>query len=273
MKEKIRSKLSLLFEFIILFLIISDILLLTSLFFIDVSPMTYKIIVYYDLCVVLVLIPEFLYRLWKSPDRKKFLLQNWPDILGMIPEILVGPISTFFRYFRLIRIVRIIALFKTQLRHFITIIHKTSLDYGIILVVIILMISSVLFFYFESGINDSVNTFDDAFWYLLVTITTVGYGDIYPKSSQGRILGFIIMATGIAFTSFLTATITSRFVKTSEKNKIEIVDKKLEKIQTQLINGSISPMDEINKAKALLSEGTISQDQFEEIKDKYIKKI
>lgn len=229
-----REKLSLVFEAVILFLIISDIILLTSLFFVDVSPETYTIIVYYDLFVVLVLIPEFIYRLWKAPDRKKFLLHNWTDILGMIPEIIVGPISTFFRYFRLIRIIRIIALFKSEIRHFLRLMRKTNIDYGVFVVVIILMVSSILFFYFEFGANENVNTFDDAFWYLLVTITTVGYGDIYPETTQGRILGFVIMATGIAFTSFLTATITSRFVKSSERSEFETVDRKLDKIQSEL---------------------------------------
>ena len=90
-----REKISLVLEAIILFLIISDIILLTSLFFVEVSPETYAIIVYYDLSVVLVLIPEFIYRMWKAPDRKKFLLHNWTDILGMIPEIIVGPSALF----------------------------------------------------------------------------------------------------------------------------------------------------------------------------------
>ncbi|HOI41082.1 MAG TPA: hypothetical protein PL168_10160, partial [Methanobacterium sp.] len=147
MKEKFsKERISLMIEVIILFLIISDIILLTSLFFVDVTPEIYTIIVYYDLGVVLILIPEFMYRLWKAPDRKKFLLHNWTDILGMIPEIIVGPISTFFRYFRLVRIIRIIALFKSQIRHFLGLMRKTNIDYGLLVVLIILMISSILFF-------------------------------------------------------------------------------------------------------------------------------
>jgi hypothetical protein len=66
------EKINLIFEGIILVLILSDIILLTSLFFIQVSPQVYTLIVYFDLFVVLILIPEFLYRFWKSDDKKNF---------------------------------------------------------------------------------------------------------------------------------------------------------------------------------------------------------
>jgi voltage-gated potassium channel len=46
-----------------------------------------------------------------------------------------------------------------------------------------------------------------------VTVTTVGYGDIYPESVGGRLIGMGLMFVGIAFLSLLTAAIASRFVK------------------------------------------------------------
>jgi voltage-gated potassium channel len=54
----------------------------------------------------------------------------------------------------------------------------------------------------------------DGIWWAVVTVTTVGYGDLYPKSVEGRIIGMIVMLFGIGFLSVLTATIASRFVKT-----------------------------------------------------------
>jgi voltage-gated potassium channel len=52
-----------------------------------------------------------------------------------------------------------------------------------------------------------------AFWYILQTITTVGYGDVTPADPAGRAIGAAVMLLGIAFLSILTATITSSFIE------------------------------------------------------------
>lgn len=162
------DKLNLLTEGIILVLILTDIILLTSIFFINVSPNVYKLIIYFDLFVVLILIPEFLYRFGQSNDKKS-LFENWTDIIGMIQEIIVGPVSTFFRYFCLIRIIKILALFKKEIRNFFEFLHKTRIDYGLLLILITLISSATIFFLIEFGTNQNINSFDDSFWYLLST--------------------------------------------------------------------------------------------------------
>jgi voltage-gated potassium channel len=151
----------------------------------------------------------------------------------MVPEILVGPISTIFRYFRLIRIIKILALFKKEIRHFLEFLHKTKIDYGLLLLLIILLSSATVLYLVEFGVNPNINSYDDAFWYLLVTITTVGYGDIYPMSEPGRVIGTIIMLTGIGFMSFLTATITSVIVK-SNNNEPEGLHEKLDQLHSEI---------------------------------------
>lgn len=227
-------KIGLFVEGIILVLMLSDIFLLTSLLFFSVSPEVYTMIVYFDLCVVLILIPEFLYRFSKADDKKQFMRSNWTDILGMVPEILVGPISTGFRYFRLIRIIKILALFKKEIRHLLDLLHKTKIDYGIFIVLLILLSSATVLYLVEYGVNGDINSFDDAFWYLLVTVTTVGYGDIYPKTDVGRVIGAIIMFTGIGFMSFLTATITSAIVKSNNDNKSDELHNKIDKLHSEI---------------------------------------
>ena len=56
----------------------------------------------------------------------------------------------------------------------------------------------------------------DALWWSIVTLATVGYGDIVPETAWGRIIGTFVMLLGVTFISFLTATVTSLFVSSEE---------------------------------------------------------
>ncbi len=226
--------LSRLFESMIIFLILADVILLTLITFVPVNPQIYGMIVFFDLTVVLILIPEFIYRMYHAPDRMDFLKHNWTDIIGMIPELLVGHYSTYLRYFRLIRIA---ALFKKEIRHILDYLHKTHIDQGIFAILIILFSGTIIFYIVEHGQNPQMVGLDDALWYMVVTITTVGYGDISAQTNAGRMVGVVIMFAGIGFISFLTATITSIFIKDTEieeMDKIDVLHDKIDSLQAEI---------------------------------------
>jgi voltage-gated potassium channel len=62
-------------------------------------------------------------------------------------------------------------------------------------------------------------TYGDAAWWALVTLATVGYGDIVPTNAAGRTVGAVLILFGITFLSFLTATVTSLFVSTDQEEQ------------------------------------------------------
>jgi voltage-gated potassium channel len=64
-------------------------------------------------------------------------------------------------------------------------------------------------------------TLGDGIWWALVTLATVGYGDIVPHSAWGRVLGSVVIVFGITFLSFLTATVTSYFVTAQQERVAE----------------------------------------------------
>jgi voltage-gated potassium channel len=66
--------------------------------------------------------------------------------------------------------------------------------------------------------EDFPSTWDGISW-AVVTVTTVGYGDVYPTTVQGRIVAMVVMLFGIGFLSVLTATVASRFVKTERSDE------------------------------------------------------
>jgi len=81
-----------------------------------------------------------------------------------------------------------------------------------LLVIIGTIISAWLIFAFEHGSNHAFKSFWDGVWWVLVTISTVGYGDIVPITSGGRIIAVLMMLFGIALLSVITATVASAFV-------------------------------------------------------------
>lgn len=78
-----------------------------------------------------------------------------------------------------------------------------------IFVVVILFLLMYIIFITEQDTNSKINTFFDAFWYTLVTITTVGYGDITPESYAGRLAGLVLLLFGVIIFAAFSGKIAS----------------------------------------------------------------
>lgn len=66
-----------------------------------------------------------------------------------------------------------------------------------------------IIYYFELETDSGINNFFDAFWYTLVTITTVGYGDIAPSSLIGRLAGIVLLIFGVIAFAALSGKVAS----------------------------------------------------------------
>ena len=80
------------------------------------------------------------------------------------------------------------------------------------------ILSALIFFVLLFGYifyltEDDVNTFGDGIWWALVTITTVGYGDITPLTTEGRIVAGILMFLGLGLIATITAVISAKFIQ------------------------------------------------------------
>jgi len=82
----------------------------------------------------------------------------------------------------------------------------------ILLILLFALIGAILVTLFEGSVNSQFGAIGDAIWWVLVTMTTVGYGDKVPMTTGGRIIGIIIMFSGVAIVSIFTATISTIFV-------------------------------------------------------------
>ena len=247
-RRDILNKLSTIKELIIILWMLADIILLTLTYFINLNSI-YIFIVIFDTGLCTVLIVEFSYNLSRKENKLAYLREDWKgvivDILAMFPYELI----TFgsYGFIRLLRLVRIFALFGKGRRNIFNFIEKTHLNYILFTLILIVVSSTIAVLVLESSPTDEINTPLDALWYVVSTITTVGYGDIVPMSPGGKVLGIILMIVGVGFFSILTATLSSYFMRDMETDEKEL------KKQVENLENSINEMkSDIQEFKEIL---------------------
>jgi voltage-gated potassium channel len=82
----------------------------------------------------------------------------------------------------------------------------------LLITIFFVLLGGFTFFFIECGKNQSIHNPFDAIWWVIVTMSTVGYGDIYPSTTAGRVVGIFMMFIGVAFMGTLSATIASSII-------------------------------------------------------------
>lgn len=217
-------------ESIVLLLIIIDTTLLLIITFSHVPFFVEQRIIYFDLFVCFVLWVDFIYNLHKSIDKKQFLKENWLTLIAIIPlDYFFLRWFRFIRLIRLMRVSRILLFLRKGFRSSISFIKATNLDKLIYIVVLFVIISTIVLWIVE----DSITNLIDAFWYVIVTLTSVGYGDITPHSVFGKVISYFIILIGIIFFSTLTAAIASIYVSKITDNSENDLNNKIDELKEE----------------------------------------
>ena len=146
---------------------------------------------------------DLLWGFVKSKDKKKFLLSHPLEIVAVALPML--------RPLRLLRLISFgsLVLEKVSIGKSVGITIKvivTTLFFGYIAAIQITITERVS----PSG---NIDNFSDGLWWAFTTITTVGYGDHYPTTSEGRIIAVCLMIIGISLLGVISATIAAWFVR------------------------------------------------------------
>jgi voltage-gated potassium channel len=143
--------------------------------------------------------------------RLAALRAHWLDALIVVLTVpLVTEALSWIRLARFIRFLRLGALMTRALQRER---HLTSGDAFRIAAVLTLTAVVIAGAAENAVAAGEFPTLWDGVWWATVTVTTVGYGDLYPKTVEGRLIGMVLMFVGIGFLSLLTASVASRFVR------------------------------------------------------------
>jgi voltage-gated potassium channel len=169
------------------------------------------IVVAVDSALTVILAGDFLRRLQVARDRRSYLFQGYGilDLVGCIPLLRIA------RAYRLVRVYRLTRSYGGLRATVIAMFESRAM--GTLLVVVLLAILMVEFgsmamLAIEARAPDgNINTASDALWFLVVTMTTVGYGDLYPTTDAGRLLGSVLLLTGLTLFGTFTAFLADSF--------------------------------------------------------------
>lgn len=185
------------------------------------SEETTRLLNFIDIAICIFFFIEFCIRFYQSDNKLKFMRWGWIDLISSIPMINV---LRFGRILRFIRLIRIIKAFRTT-KQFVTYIFANKAQGTFasvaILAVLLIIFSSIAILQVENAPNSNIQTAEDAIWWAYVTITTVGYGDKFPVTTEGRIIASVLMTAGVGLFGTFTAYIASLFVT---DKKIETED-------------------------------------------------
>ncbi|MDO5825269.1 MAG: potassium channel family protein [Methanosphaera sp.] len=224
----------------------------------------------YDFMVCVLLFIDLAYEFYTSDRTIKQFLFDDRNILSLISII---PFDIIFRYFAIFRLFRFMKIFKV-IRVYNVIRDVDSVIYFIqnhlfkllfIVLMIYMAVSTVLLYI----LDNSFNTLGDALWFIIVTTTTVGYGDVTPASIAGKYLTVLTMVIGILFVAIFTAYLSAIYnEKTEEETRKTVLENailieennQILREQLYLINDRITALEEENQElKELLREEYINE--------------
>ncbi len=151
---------------------------------------------------------DYFVNLWLAEDRGRWFLWNLHELL-----IVVLP---FFRPLRLLRLVTLLSVLQRTVGE--TLRGRVA-TYVAGATAMLILIGALAVLDVEQNAPDAkILTFGDAAWWAVTTITTVGYGDLYPVTPIGRVVAAALMMSGIAVLGIVTASIASWLVQRIEEN-------------------------------------------------------
>jgi voltage-gated potassium channel len=175
---------------------------------------TRRLLAYADTALCAVFLADFGWSLYSAENRLRYLLTwGWVDLLSSIPTLDLARWGRAARAARLIRLLRGIRATKTLVDVALQKRAQSAIVAAALVSLLLVMAASISILQMETAPESNIKSADDALWWAITTITTVGYGDRYPTTSEGRVVGAALMVAGVGLFGMLSGFLASWFVQ------------------------------------------------------------
>ncbi|NBV37316.1 MAG: ion transporter [Bacteroidetes bacterium] len=161
---------------------------------------------------------EFCIRFYRAENKLKFMKWGWIDVISSIPTFDYLRAGRALRLIRLFRVLRAFRSTKHLVNHIYS--NKRHGAFTTVSVIALLMVifSAIAILQVEDDPSGNIKTAEDAIWWAYVTVTTVGYGDKFPVTTEGRIIAAVLMTVGVGLFGTFTAFLASWFVTEKQED-------------------------------------------------------
>lgn len=209
LKEEVEkfSFLNILIIFLSIYVLVTLILEKFIIFPTEVSRMLSII----DNIICGVFLLDFIQRFYKAENKISFMKWGWIDLISSIPTFDVMRAGRAVRLIRLLRVLRAFRSIKHLIHHVFKRRTQGALTTAAVVAILMVIFSSIAILQVEDNPSSNIKTAEDALWWAYVTITTVGYGDKFPVTTEGRIIAALLMTVGVGLFGTFTAFLASWF--------------------------------------------------------------
>ena len=191
----------------------------------NLKPQTRFILQSIELFSVIIFTIEYLLRIYVADSKPKFIFSFYGiiDFLAILPFYLSFGVDLrslralrFLRLFRVLKLVR----YNRAINHFSKAIKsaKEEIFLFIFITLILIYFSAIGIYYFENEAQpEHFSSIFDSLWWAIITLTTVGYGDVYPITVGGKVFTFFILMIGLGIVAIPTGIISSALTKSVDK--------------------------------------------------------
>jgi voltage-gated potassium channel len=195
---------------------------------------------YADVLVCGLFLVDFTVTLAMSKNRWRYLATwGWLDLLSSIPMLPAARLGRFARIFRVVRVIR--GIRATRLMASLVLQHRaenTFLAAALVAILLTITCGAAMLHFEVHADNSNIKSAEDAVWWALVTITTVGYGDRFPVTTEGRLIAVVLMFAGVGLFGTFSAFLASWFIGGMEQEKQSEIADLREELRTLLAKKS-----------------------------------